>query len=645
MSSATFSNPSLYLSTTTTTAHSPSPSPPPPTPPSLLALRPADLAGLITESTSLRRVRELHAAALRSGHHLHPIVNFRLQRSYARSSSSDSSDLDRSLSLLRLTPQPNVFFFTASIHSLASHGRPLDALLLFSRMLSLSVPPNAFALSAALTACPLHPGRALHALALKLSLLPHDPYVATSLLHMYARAAHPAAARRLFDAMPRRRLVSATAMITCYAKMGDLARARRLFDETPHKDAVCWNAMIDGYAAHGSPRESLRLFRRMLASGATPNEGTVVSVLSAVAQLGSAAPGKWLHSYIKSDGSIRLTPKVGTALIDMYCKCGSLEDAVAVFHTVANKDVVVYNSMIAGYAMHGRSRDALELFARLCDRGLRPTDITFIGVLNACSHSGLVDEGREFFHSMEKDYSIEPKIEHYGCMVDLLGRAGLVDEAYELIRSMKIEPDTVMWGSLLAACRQHKNLALGETIANFLLSNGIANSGTYVLLSNIYAAVGNWEEVARIRTLMKESGVQKEPGCSSIEVGSKVFEFVVGDLSHPKSKEIYKMLEEMNGLLRDRGYVPQTELVLHDLGEAEKERALAVHSEKLAVAFGLISTRPGTTIKIVKNLRVCSDCHTAFKMISEIVRRKIIVRDRNRFHHFSEGSCSCGDYW
>lgn len=220
-----------------------------------------------------------------------------------------------------------------------------------------------------------------------------------------------------------------------------------------------------------------------------------------------------------------------------------------------------------------------------------------------------------------------------------------MDEAYELIRSMKIEPDTVMWGSLLAACRQHKNLALGETIANFLLSNGIANSGTYVLLSNIYAAVGNWEEVARIRTLMKESGVQKEPGCSSIEVGSKVFEFVVGDLSHPKSKEIYKMLEEMNGLLRDRGYVPQTELVLHDLGEAEKERALAVHSEKLAVAFGLISTRPGTTIKIVKNLRVCSDCHTAFKMISEIVRRKIIVRDRNRFHHFSEGSCSCGDYW
>ncbi|OAY67979.1 Pentatricopeptide repeat-containing protein ELI1, chloroplastic [Ananas comosus] len=608
MSSATFSNPSLSLSPTTTTAHSPSPSPPPP-PPSLLALRPADLAGLITESTSLRRVRELHAAALRSGHHLHPIVNFRLQRSYARSSSS-SSDLDRSLSLLRLTPQPNVFFFTASIHSLASHGRPLDALLLFSRMLSLSVPPNAFALSAALTACPLHPGRALHALA----------------------SSSPSSPRPLRRHLPP-------------PHMGDLARARRLFDETPHKDAVCWNAMIDGYAAHSSPRESLRLFRRMLASGATPNEGTVVSVLSAVAQLGSAAPGKWLHSYIKSDGSIRLTPKVGTALIDMYCKCGSLEDAVAVFHTVANKDVVVYNSMIAGYAMHGRSRDALELFARLCDRGLRPTDITFIGVLNACSHSGLVDEGREFFHSMEKDYSIEPKIEHYGCMVDLLGRAGLVDEAYELIRSMKIEPDTVMWGSLLAACRQHKNLALGENIANFLLSNGIANSGTYVLLSNIYAAVGNWEEVARIRTLMKESGVQKEPGCSSIEVGSKVFEFVVGDLSHPKSKEIYKMLEEMNGLLRDRGYVPQTELVLHDLGEAEKERALAVHSEKLAVAFGLISTRPGTTIKIVKNLRVCSDCHTAFKMISEIVRRKIIVRDRNRFHHFSEGSCSCGDYW
>nr|CAD1828259.1 unnamed protein product [Ananas comosus var. bracteatus] len=344
------------LSPTATTAHSPSPSPPPP-PPSLLALRPADLAGLITESTSLRRVRELHAAALRSGHHLHPIVNFRLQRSYARSS---SSDLDRSLSLLRLTRQPNVFFFTASIHSLASHGRPLDALLLFSRMLSLSVPPRLRPLRRP-HRLPLHPGRALHALALKLSLLPHDPYVATSLLHMYARAAHPAAARRLFDAMPRRRLVSATAMITCYAKMGDLARAPPPVRRNAHKDAVCWNAMIDGYAAHGSP--------------------------ATVRPLARPRPSA--------------------------------------------------------------------------------TDITFIGVLNACSHSGLVGEGREFFHSMEKDYSIEPKIEHYGCMVDLLGRAGLVDEAYELIRSMKIEPDTVMWGSLLAACRQHKNLALGRTSRTF----------------------------------------------------------------------------------------------------------------------------------------------------------------------------------
>ncbi|XP_072952443.1 pentatricopeptide repeat-containing protein ELI1, chloroplastic [Typha angustifolia] len=634
MSSSTFS--SIPTSTPATPVSSSSSSPPLVT----LPLRPHQAATLISRCSSLRRLLSLHAAVLRSGLHLHPIVAFRLQNSY-----SSFHRLDHSLSLLlHLTPDPNVFLYTSAIHAHSSRGLHFEALLLFSRMLSsTSISPNAFTFSAALKSCSLLLGRALHAHALKLALH-DDPYVATALLDMYARGDDVDAARFLFDAMPERRLVSATAMLTCYAKSGDLEKARKMFDEMTEKDCVCWNAMIDGYTQHGRPEEALRLFRRILQSDARPNEVTFVSVLSAIAQLGSVAPGKWIHSYIRNN-PIELNAKVGTALIDMYCKCGSLDDACLVFDSIRDKDVVVWNAMIGGYAMHGHSREALRLFANLLAEGLRPTDITFIGVLNACSHSGLVDEGREFFSSMERDYGIEPKVEHYGCIVDLLGRAGCVDEAYELVQSMRIEPDLVIWGSLLAACRLHKKMALGEKIANYLLNNGLANSGTYVLLSNIYAAVGNWEEVARVRTLMKESGVQKEPGCSSIEVGSKVFEFVVGDLSHPKSEEIYAMLEELNGLLKAHGYVPQTELVLHDLEEAEKERALGVHSEKLAIAFGLISTQPGTTIKIVKNLRVCSDCHQAFKLISKITARKIIVRDRNRFHHFLDGSCSCGDYW
>lgn len=566
--------------------------------------------------------------------------SFRLQRAYAA-----AGRLDLAVSLLRLTPDPTAVFYTSAIHAHSSRGLHLAALALLSDMLSKGLLPTAHTLSASLPACRgLALGRALHAYAFKLALS-GDSYVATALLGMYARAGDAAAARALFDEMPDPHVVSVTAMLTCYAKMGALDDARRLFDGLPKKDFICWNAMIDGYTQHGRPNEALRLFRRMLRSGVDPDEVTVVLALSAVAQLGTAESGKWLHSYVKNSRRVRLNVRVGTALIDMYCKCGSLEDAVSVFDGISDKDIVVWNAMINGYAMHGNSGKALEMFMQLRAQGLWPTDITFIGLLNACSHSGLVDEGRECFRSMEREYGIEPKIEHYGCMVDLLGRAGLIEEAFHLVQSMTIMPDAVMWVSLLAACRLHKNTALGQRIADYLVAKGLANSGMYILLSNIYAAVGNWGEVARVRSMMKASGTQKEPGCSAIEIGHKVYEFVAGDMSHPRTDEIYAMLDKMNGLVKEHGHVPQTELVLHDLDEAMKEKALAVHSEKLAIAFGLISTPPGTTIKIVKNLRACSDCHAVLKLTSKITGRKIVFRDRNRFHHFVDGSCTCGDYW
>ncbi|WOL10467.1 pentatricopeptide repeat-containing protein ELI1, chloroplastic [Canna indica] len=601
-------------------------------------LTPDQAVALLERCRSARHLLELHAVVVRAGIQHHPIVNFKLQRAY-----SALGRLDRSLALLRRTPNPNIFFWTAAIHAHAVSNLHYEALLLFSDMIFAGVEPNAYALSSALKACTLGPGRVLHGHSLKLALH-FDPYVATAILDMYARGRDAVSARCVFDAMPERNLVSCTAMVTCYAKMGNLDKARQLFDEMDERDSICWNTMIDGYTQHGRTTEALLLFRQMLLSSVRLNEVTVISVLSAVAQQGSVSVGRWVHSYIDNN-PIELNAKVGTALIDMYCKCGSLEDACAVFDSIRDKDIVVWNSMIGGYAMHGRSREALELFSRLQAEGLQPTDITFIALLNACSHSGLVKEGRKFFNSMEKDYGIAPKIEHYGCIVDLLGRAGFMEEAYEIVQSMNIEPDPIIWGSLLAACRLHRNMALGEKIANFLVNNGLANSGTYILLSNIYAEVGNWKAVGLVRMMMKESGVQKEPGCTSIELANKVYEFVAGDLSHPRSKEIYAMLEELNRLLRAHGYTPQTDLVLHDLEEVEKERTLAVHSEKLAIAFGLISTQPGTTIKIAKNLRICVDCHTATKLISKITGRKIVVRDRNRFHHFVDGSCSCGDYW
>lgn len=440
-------------------------------------------------------------------------------------------------------------------------------------------------------------------------------------------------------------------MLTCYAKHGMLPEARVLFEGMGMKDVVCWNVMIDGYAQHGCPNEALVFFRKMMMmmggngnGKVRPNEITVVAVLSSCGQVGALECGKWVHSYVENNG-IKVNVRVGTALVDMYCKCGSLEDARKIFDVMEGKDVVAWNSMIMGYGIHGFSDEALQLFHEMCCIGVKPSDITFVAVLTACAHAGLVSKGWEVFDSMKDGYGMEPKVEHYGCMVNLLGRAGRMQEAYDLVRSMEVEPDPVLWGTLLWACRIHSNVSLGEEIAEILVSNGLASSGTYVLLSNMYAAARNWVGVAKVRSMMKGSGVEKEPGCSSIEVKNRVHEFVAGDRRHPRSKDIYSMLEKMNGWLKERHYTPKTDAVLHDIGEQEKEQSLEVHSEKLALAFGLISTSPGAAIKIVKNLRVCLDCHAVMKIMSKISGRKIIMRDRNRFHHFENGSCSCRDYW
>ncbi|KAJ7009123.1 hypothetical protein NC653_007689 [Populus alba x Populus x berolinensis] len=307
----------------------------------------------------------------------------------------------------------------------------------------------------------------------------------------------------------------------------------------------------------------------------------------------------------------------------MYSRCGDIDEA----------------------QRHGKSVEAIELFRGLIKQGLTPSSVTFVGVLNACSHGGLAELGFEIFHSMAKDYGIEPQIEHYGCMVDLLGRLGRLEEAYGFIRMMKVAPDHVMLGALLSACKIHGNLELAERVAKSLVACKNADSGTYILLSNAYSSSGKWKEAAEVRTNMREEGIEKEPGCSSIEVNNEIHEFLLGDLRHPQKEKIYKKLEELNQILRLEGYTPATEVVLHDIEKSEKEWALAIHSERLAICYGLISTKPLTTIRVVKNLRVCNDCHLTIKLISNITMRKIVVRDRNRFHHFENGVCSCGDYW
>ncbi|GAA0186967.1 hypothetical protein LIER_34255 [Lithospermum erythrorhizon] len=435
------------------------------------------------------------------------------------------------------------------------------------------------------------------------------------------------------------------ALIDMYAKCGDLITARMLFDGIDEKDLISWNVMIGGYTHTSKFKEALDVFRLMQMENVKPNDVTFLSVLPACAHLGALALGKWIHVYIDKHRDSFTNPALWTSLISLYAKCGNIAAAKQVFNEIDSVTLGSWNVMISGLAMHGDAKEALALFSEMIDKGFTPDGITFISILSACSHAGLVDLGRQWFNSMVQEYNIAPKLQHYGCMIDLLGRAGLFDEAMALIESMDMEPDGAIWGSLLGACRIHGNLELGKSVADKLFKLEPNNPGGYVLLSNMYAQDGQWDEVARIRTMLNDMGMKKLPGCTSIEVDSVVHEFLVSDKTHPQSEDIYKMLDEMSRLLEKAGHVPDTSEVFYDIEEKWKEGVVSQHSEMLAISYGLISTKPGTTLRIVKNLRVCNNCHTATRLISSIFKREIIARDRNRFHHFKDGSCSCMDYW
>ncbi|KDP23699.1 hypothetical protein JCGZ_23532 [Jatropha curcas] len=436
----------------------------------------------------------------------------------------------------------------------------------------------------------------------------------------------------------------ATALVDMYGKCGDLRSARDLFDSLEHKDVMTWTAMITAYGQTGFIDDAFDLFVQMRDHKVMPNEVTMVSLLSLCAEAGALDMGKWIHGYIDKQG-VEIDVILKTALVDMYAKCGDINGAQRLFSEAKFRDICMWNAMMAGYGMHGCGNEALKLFAQMERLDVEPNDITFIGALHACSHAGLVAEGKRLFERMVDDFGLNPKVEHYGCMVDLLGRAGQLDEAYEMIQRMPMTPNITIWGALLAACKLHKNPNLGELAVRELLALEPQNCGYKVLMSNIYAAANRWNDVAGVRKAMKDTGIKKEPGVSSIEINGSVHDFTMGDMSHPQIEKISEMLVEMCKKIKEAGYLPDTSVVLQNIDEEEKETAVNYHSEKLAMAFGLISTAPGIPIRVVKNLRICDDCHTATKLLSKVYGRIIVVRDRNRFHHFSGGLCSCGDYW
>ncbi|KAF5452364.1 hypothetical protein F2P56_027370 [Juglans regia] len=416
-----------------------------------------------------------------------------------------------------------------------------------------------------------------------------------------------------------------------------------------YKNVVSWTSMITAYAQNAQGHHALQIFREF--SGLMldrPNHFMLASVINACASLGRLVSGKVAHGTVirRSHDS---NDVVASALVDMYAKCGSVSYSEKVFRRIPNPSVISYTSMIVGAAKYGLGNTSLDLFEEMIDRRIKPNDITFVGILHACSHSGLVDEGLEHLKSMHVKHGIMPDAKHYTCVVDMLGRTGRLEEAYQLAKSIQVESDegALLWGTLLSASRLHGRVDIAVEASKRLIESNQQVSGAYVTLSNAYALAGQWENVHSLRSEMKRTGVYKEPGCSWVEIKDSSYVFYAGDVvSCPQGNKLVGLLRELEERMKERGYVGGSiGLVFVDVEEEAKEEIVGLHSERLALAFGLINIPKGVTIRVMKNLRMCRDCHEAFKLISDIVERDFMVRDVNRFHHFEKGSCTCRDFW
>ncbi|CAJ1969717.1 unnamed protein product [Sphenostylis stenocarpa] len=391
------------------------------------------------------------------------------------------------------------------------------------------------------------PGCQLHAQIFLLGLANHS-FVQTSLINMYSSCATLTFARQVFDEITQPDLPSWNAIIHANAKAGMIHIARKLFDQMPERNVISWSCMIHGYVTCGEYKEALSLFRSLLTLGGSklrPNEFTLSSVLSACARLGAFQHGKWLHAYIDKSG-MKISAVLWTSLIDMYAKCGSIERAKCIFDKMGReKDVMAWSAMVAAFAMHGLSEECFELFARMVNDGVRPNAVTFVGVLCACVHGGLVNEGEEYFTRMKNQYCISPTIQHYGCMVDLYSRVGRIEDAWDLVKSMPMKPDVTIWGTMLSGARMHGDIGTCEVSITKLLELDPTNSSAYVLLSNVYAKLGRRKEARHLRDLMEVRGIKKVPGCSLVEIDGIICEFFAGDSSNPETQEICRMLDEI----------------------------------------------------------------------------------------------------
>ncbi|KAA0057054.1 pentatricopeptide repeat-containing protein DOT4 [Cucumis melo var. makuwa] len=528
---------------------------------------------------------------------------------------SKCGDLNSAIRVFERMDEKTVVSWTSMITGYVREGLSDGAIKLFDEMKSRGVVPDVYAVTSILHACAINGN-------LKSGQIVHD-YIRENNLETNSFVSN--------------------ALTDMYAKCGSMKDAHDVFSHMKKKDVISWNTMIGGYSKNRLPNEALTLFAEMQ-SESKPDGTTVACILPACASLAALDRGREIHGYALRNGYSE-DKYVVNALLDMYVKCGLLVLARSFFDMILNKDLVSWTVMIAGYGMHGFGSEAINTFNQMRMTGIKPDEVSFISILYACSHSGLLDEGWKIFSIMKKECQIEPNLEHYACMVDLLARTGNLVKAHKFIQTMPIKPDATIWGALLCGCRIHHDVKLAEKVAERIFELEPENTGYYVLLANIYAEAEKWEEVQKLRKRIGQRGLKKNPGCSWIEIKGKVNIFVAGDCSKPQAKKIELLLKRLRSKMKEEGYSPKTTYALLNADEREKEVALCGHSEKLAMAFGMLNLPPGKTIRVTKNLRVCGDCHEMAKFMSKSVSREIILRDSSRFHHFKDGSCSCRGFW
>nr|XP_043617326.1 pentatricopeptide repeat-containing protein At5g39680-like [Erigeron canadensis]XP_043617327.1 pentatricopeptide repeat-containing protein At5g39680-like [Erigeron canadensis] len=555
--------------------------------------------------------KQCHGYVLKTGLVFHQYVNNAVVRFY-----SVLSDVVGALEVLRSVPGSDTCTYNLILNGLIEIGNLNEVLGILRRMVDEGVAWNKATYISSMGLCArfkdLRLGREVHCQIVK-SDVEFDVFVCSAIVDMYG-------------------------------KCRDVLSAGKVFHMSQDRNVVSWTAMLAAYSQHGCFEEVLKLFIDMQCEGFAPNDSTFCVLLKASGGLSTIGYGYSLHALVEKTG-FKGHKNVGNALIDMYSRSGDIDAARKIFESMTNRDIVTWNTMINGYSHHGLGKKSLDLFQEMLKMDEDPNHVTFVGVLTACGHLGDVESGFYFLNQLMKEKGIEPSVEHYTSIVGLLCKAGQLNEAKIFMLSMPIKWDAVAWRTLLNACNVHRNYTLGIEIGNTIMDLDPKDVGTYTLLSNMHAKANKWGGVSKIRNLMRSRKIKKEPGLSWLEIKNQTHVFVSDDNKHPDFVEIQEKLKELFGKIKECGYVVDTSNVQYDIEEEQKEDSVGYHSEKLAVAYALLRTHEGAPIRILKNLRICDDCHSAMKLISKVTNRVITIRDAKRFHCFQDGSCSCVDYW